>query len=459
MKSLYIKFVITTLGIMVLSFLIAFFISNVYYQQNLKPQNDAKNTQIATEIAEFIESTPSLDIDAYLNNISEIGYQLYIVSESGSESYYGADFRKTSLSEGIINSTLNGQIYHGMRDFPKETFVTGFFANELENTIGVPVHYENENYAVFIRPDIKLLFDEMHLLFGILFVMTVILSIIFVLAGAGFLIRPVTNLSKATKKVTEGEYHFKHLPVKRKDELGQLSRSFIEMVERIEENENMRKDFISNISHDIGAPLSNIKGYISLLSRKVITADEKEKYISVINEEATRISIMTKQLLVLSSLEHESHIMKNESFDVSVQIASLLQSYGWKLDEKEIMLGYALEPSEIEADKTLLNMVWDNLLSNALKYTNAGGEIDIQLKNNDKYIVITVGDTGIGIDEKSKRRVFERFYRVDDVRGNNVEGTGLGLSIVKQIIEMHHGEIKVESSDSGTLFTVTIPRK
>lgn len=457
MRSLYTKFVVTTLGIMVLSFITAFLISNMYYQQYLKPQNDEKNTGIAMEIADFIENEPALDADRYLENISEIGYQIYMVSENGNQSFYGADFRETFLSTDVIESTIDGQIYHGMRDFPKETFVTGFFANELENTIGIPVVYQNERHAVFIRPDIKLLFDEMHLLFGILFILTIIFSILFVIVGTRFLVSPVTKLSKATEKVPEGKYHFDNLPVTRKDEIGHLSRNFADMAVRIEENERMRKDFISNVSHDIASPLSNIKGYVSLLERSDITEKDSKTFLSVINEEASRISEMSKQLLILSSLDHDSHIMTIETLNVSKQIESLLHKYEWRLNDKKMMLSYVLEPAEIEADKALLNMVWDNILSNALKYTEAGGNIEITAGVDEGECFVTISDTGIGIDEKLKGKVFERFYRVDDARSNNVEGTGLGLAIVKDIIDMHKGDISVESDDGGTTFIIKLP--
>lgn len=457
MKSLYFKFVATTLGIMLLSFLIAFLISNMYYQNNLKPENDEKNTHIATEMASFIEENPEVNIEEYMDNIAEIGYQVFLVSESDDGTFYGGEFRETELRDEIINDVVDGEIYHGMRDFPRGTFVTGFFANELENTIGVPLNYQGEDYALFMRPDIKLLFDEMHLLFGVLFAMTIVLSIIFVFIGTNFLVRPVTKLSHATKEVAKGEYHFDNLPVNRNDELGKLSVSFAEMARQIEENRNMQKDFISNISHDIGAPLSNIKGYSSLLYQNDLSQTNRMDYLSIIESETLRISDMTKQLLVLSSLDHESHILKKENYNVSEQITHLLHAYEWKIAEHHLMLSHSLKPLAIYADPSLINMVWDNLLSNAIKYNNEGGTIDVSMHSENSMCVVTVGDTGLGIDEKSIDKVFERFYRVDNTRSNNVKGTGLGLAIVKKIIHLHDGEIYVESNHEGTTFVIKLP--
>src|SRR5699024_4325407 len=204
MKSLYVKFVVMTLGIMILSFFIAFVVSNAYYQYNLKESNDEKNTAIASEVGAFIETQPGMNIEDYLETIADAGYQMYLADGSGSTRFFGAEFNEQNLSEDVVDDVLAGQIYHGMANFEAEIFVTGFFANEMSNTIGVPVQHDGNVYALFMRPDINLLFNEMHLLFGILFILTVLLSIVLVFISAHFLIKPVTKLSEATKLLASG---------------------------------------------------------------------------------------------------------------------------------------------------------------------------------------------------------------------------------------------------------------
>ena len=199
MRSLYVKFVWITIGIMIFSSVIAFFISNTYYQQKLKPENDEKNTEIALNIAEFTEQHPEVNLHDYLENISSIGYQLYLVDESGDETSFGAPFREYNLSKSAVEQVLSGNVFHGILNFPQETFVTGFFANELKNTIGVPLAHNDENYALFLRPDIKLLFNEMHILFGWLLALTILLSIIMVLFSTKYLVKPISKLTTATK--------------------------------------------------------------------------------------------------------------------------------------------------------------------------------------------------------------------------------------------------------------------
>ncbi|WP_370637544.1 ATP-binding protein [Salinicoccus sp. ID82-1] len=461
MRSLYSTFAATTIGIMLTSFLVAFLISNAYYQQYLKPVNDEKNTRIAQEISTFIEENPEIAMDEYLKNIADIGYQIYLFETMQNGILYGAEFRENELSISIVQDVLDGNIYHGMREFPRETFVTGFFANELENTIGVPVNYDGGNYAIFIRPDIQMLFNEMHLLFGWLFLITIILSIILVLIATKYMVRPVSRLSRATKILSSGNYNVEGLETGRKDEMGELTNNFVKMAEKIRQNENMRKDFISNISHDIQSPLSNIKGYGMLLKNELVENEKGLEYVRIIDDESNRISSMTNQLLLLSSLDQEAHILKVEEYNVGRQIRQLIHNYEWKIDSNNLMLSHDIPDVEITADQALMNTVWDNLISNALKYNSTFGEIEIELMECDKEMKVSFKDTGIGMDDAVKQRIFEKFYREDTARSHRVPGSGLGLSIVHKVISLHEGTICVESNQNGqgSIFTVTLPKK
>lgn len=456
MKSLYVKFVIMTLGIMILSFFIAFVVSNAYYQYNLKASNDEKNTAIASEVGTFIETQPEMNIEEYLKTIADAGYQMYLADDSGNTQFFGAEFNEHNLSPDVVSDVLAGEIYHGMANFEAEIFVTGFFANELSNTIGVPVQHDGTVYALFMRPDINLLFNEMHLLFGILFMLTVLLSIILVFISAHFLIKPVTKLSEATKLLASGDYSIHDLDTNRKDELGELSANFARMSKQIAYNDKIQKDFISNISHDIQSPLSSIKGYNKLLN-KPLTAAERSEYTETVDFEIDRLSTMTEQLLILSSIDHEDYMLRKETYNLKEQLERLIKVYEWKINEKGLMLSHKLQDTEIKADKALMNTVWDNLLSNAVKYNGNAGSIDIEMTRYQAHTVITISDTGKGIDNTSIDKIFDRFYRVDTARTSSVGGTGLGLSIVKKILELHNGTINVRSSGSGTTFTVRLP--
>lgn len=457
MRSLYVKFVVITIGIMIFSGIFAFLISNTYYQQMLKPYNDQKNTKIALDIAEFTYSHPDTNLKEYLENISSIGYQILLVDNSGKKSYFGASFRENTLSNSTIEQVLNGEIFHGVLNFPQKTFVTGFFANELKNTIGVPLTHNGGKYALFLRPDIKLLFNEMHILFGWLLALTIILSIVMVIFSTKYLVNPISKLTTATKSLSNGNFNV-DLDITRHDEIGELSHSFLRMASKLEQMDDMRKEFISNISHDIQSPLSNIKGYTNLLEIESLSPEEKSNYISIINGEIKRLSTLAKQLLLLASLDRDENIMKRKPFNVGKQIKDLVRNYQWQMSEKGITLGFSLPDVEITGDPSLLNTVWDNLLTNAIKYNKTHGSIEISIEEKEKSVLVTFEDTGIGLNDKEKERIFERFYRVDSARTRSVEGTGLGLSIVAAIVKLHGGLIHVNSMENeGTTFVVELP--
>jgi signal transduction histidine kinase len=223
----------------------------------------------------------------------------------------------------------------------------------------------------------------------------------------------------------------------------------------------MRKDFISNITHDINSPLSNIKGYSALLRNELDSDGKAQEYLSIINGESNRISAMTNQLLLLSSLDHEDHLLKKKIYDVGSQLRRLVHRYEWRIDEGNLMLSHDIQDVVIAGDETLLEAVWDNLLSNAIKYNSEFGEIGIELIEHEDDIEVSFSDTGIGMGEEAKEHIFERFYREDSSRSGKIQGSGLGLSIVQKVVQLHNGTISVQSNKNGhgTVFRVVLPKK
>ncbi len=444
---------------MMLSSILAFLISNSYYQQKLKPSNDQKITDIAQSIASYADGHPHINLAEYLENISLMGYQIFLTDDFGEEAYFGAPFREKNISVSTKEFVLGGNVYHGILLFPQQMFVTGFFANELKNTIGVPLRHNGKNYALFLRPDIKLLFNEMHLLFGWLLALTILLSIVIVVFSTYYLVKPISKLTIATKSLANGDFNVE-LDLTRQDELGELSQSFLRMASKLEQMEDIRKEFISNISHDIQSPLSNIKGYTNLLEKESISLEERSHYISIINGEIRRLSTLTKQLLLLASLDRSDEIMKKKPFNVGQQIKELIRNYQWQVSEKGIILTYSLPDTVIMGDPSLLNTVWDNLLTNAIKYNVHNGSIEISIEERGETILVAFKDTGIGLNHTEMEKVFDRFYRADTARTRTIEGTGLGLSIVWTIIQLHNGHISVNSKEKvGTTFIVELPVK
>lgn len=442
---------------MVMSAGIGFLITNEYYHNVTKEQIDATNVTIAEEITDYIEASDNLDLDEYLTTISNIGYKVYIINESGYEQFFGEKYKEKNLSEAAKEKVLEGNIYHGMLEYPKKFFITGFFANELRNTVGLPFKYNGENYGMFLRPDINLLFSGVHTVLAGLIISIALISLIAMVFVAKQLIKPITQLTEATKQISRENFNLL-LNINRKDEIGQLARSFNLMSHQLQENDQARKEFISNVSHDFQSPLLNIQGYADLLKSSSISDTQRLAYTTVIEDETKRLSNLTKQLLLLTSLDQSSRTILRNDIALDRQLKEVTAKYMWLIQELNMDIYYNLSPIHYFGNESLLENVWENLLSNAIKYNTENGSIDISLSQTEKDIMIIFQDSGIGVKEDELPYLFDRFYRADTSRTK--EGTGLGLSIVKDIVELHGGQVQVESKwQEGTTFTVILPVK
>ncbi|MEI4771590.1 HAMP domain-containing sensor histidine kinase [Psychrobacillus sp. FJAT-51614] len=443
MRTLYSKFVWMTLLIMFLSGTLGFIIVNTYYHQNLKVENDSKNVLVAKSMVKLIETTEKNHLEAILNAFGDSGYQIYIISEERQKKSFGGDFRVNEISDSVVKSVLDGETYHGMREFPRETFITGYFSNELTNTVGVPFTYDNKKYALFQRPNIKFLFNEIHLLLGGLAAAMIIISVIAMLIVAKKMIDPLTKLTIATKKIAIEDFQVP-IPVYQKDEIGQLAESFRYMVMQLEASDRYKKEFISRVSHDFQTPLLNIQGYATLLENKKLNETEQLTYTSIIQKEAKRLSSVMKQLLILTSFDQMNHRRKNECFRLDNQLKQVVQKFRWMMEEKDIFLKLQLKEVEISGDKEMLEYVWENLISNAIKYNRSPGEIHVNVTESSNHVLVTIQDTGVGNKDSNYEQWTDSFYRDDTARSTQIEGSGLGLAIVKEVIQSHNGRLSFE---------------
>ncbi|MFJ7825731.1 ATP-binding protein [Psychrobacillus sp. NPDC096623] len=444
MRTLYSKFVWMTLLIMFASGTLGFMIVNTYYHHNLKEKNDEKNVLVAKSIVNSINMSNNSELDSFLQSIGNTGYQLYVVGEDGLERAYGGKFRVQRINKSIVDRVLNGETYHGMREFPNETFITGYFSNELTNTVGVPFTYEGKNYALFQRPNIKFLFNEIHLLLGGLVAIMIILSVIAMLIVAKKMINPLTKLTLATNKIANEDFQAE-LSIYQHDEIGQLADSFRNMVKQLDASDRYKKEFISRVSHDFQTPLLNIQGYAHLLEGGELSAADHLKYVTIIQQESKRLSNVMKQLLVLTSFDQANSRTKKEPFSLDRQLKQVIQKFRWLLDEKEISINIKLNPVNVYGDSEMLEYVWENLLSNAIKYNHSQGEIQIVLEESEENVCVSIQDTGSGNKDTNYNQWTERFYREDEARSTQIEGSGLGLAIVQEVIQSHQGMLSFES--------------
>src|SRR5690625_4288043 len=204
--------------------------------------------------------------------------------------------------------------------------------------------------------------------------------------------------------------------------------------------------------------LSNIKCYINLMESEMLSNEKRKEYISIVEKETNRLSNLSKQLLLLSSLEQEEGFVEKKWFNVSEQIKEVIYNHQWHINERGIMVSYSLQDVEINGDPSLLYNVWENLLTNAIKYNEQNGEIGITVEKNKNDISVQFHDTGIGFSEEAKEQIFERFYRENIANKRKIEESGFVISIFKSLIEHHNSSIEVESNQGkGTIFIIHLP--
>lgn len=221
--------------------------------------------------------------------------------------------------------------------------------------------------------------------------------------------------------------------------------------------EQVRKDFVANVSHELKTPVTSVKGFTeTLLDGAAEDETLRKKFLKIIWEESERLQSLIRDLLELSKIEQSKFELNWQRVDLSMLTDEVIMMLISKADQKKIKLKKGKEGSGIiEGDPLRIKQIMINLVNNAIAYTPTDGHIAILIKETEKKVLFTVADTGIGIRKAEIPRVFERFYRVDRARSRNSGGTGLGLAIVKHLVEAHHGEISVESEmEKGTTFTI-----
>jgi len=230
---------------------------------------------------------------------------------------------------------------------------------------------------------------------------------------------------------------------------------FNTMAQELQSIETLKNDFIANVSHEIKTPLAIIQSYAAALQNNTLNNNERDEYIKTINDASQKLSTLVSNILKLNKLENQEILSEAHSFDLSEQLRRCALSYEELWESKNINFNSELEEISVCYDETMLEIVWNNLLSNAIKFTNPGGSIFLKLKSSDGHALISINDTGCGMDEETQKHIFDKFYQGGSSRSQ--EGNGLGLALVKRTIILLAGTIKVESSPGkGSTFIVSL---
>ncbi|HFK1545997.1 envelope stress sensor histidine kinase HitS [Bacillus albus] len=269
----------------------------------------------------------------------------------------------------------------------------------------------------------------------------------------------IWTIIEPIQKIAKGDFSVKIRNEEKYDgEIGVLVKSINDMTDELNAMEKMRQEFVSNVSHEIQSPLTSIKGFARALQDDNLSEEKRKHYLTIIETETTRLSKLSQNLLKLTLLESEEYTPERVTYQLDQQLKQVVLNSEPLWAEKEIELDLDLEKVHITADQESMSQVWINLIHNSIKFTPSSGTISIKLKEYETLVEVRIRDSGIGISEEQKQHIFERFFKADSSRNRAYGGSGLGLAIVKKVVDLHQGEIKVESEEgNGTEFIVCIP--
>ncbi|MBQ8783759.1 MAG: HAMP domain-containing histidine kinase [Clostridia bacterium] len=273
--------------------------------------------------------------------------------------------------------------------------------------------------------------------------------------------RSIKHITEASEKLMQGDFSVRIKPVsglRSEEGFNEIIDCFNKMAEELGSIETLRLDFIANVSHEMKTPLAVMQNYSTLLQLPNLSEEKRIEYAKGISDGSRRMADMMANILKLNRLENQQIYPKAEEFDLGEQLCSCLIQYEnvWEKENIEIVTDIA-EDVIVRADAELLSLVWNNLFSNAFKFTESGGTVSVSLTATEHHAVVKVSDTGCGMSPEVGARIFEKFYQADSSR--SARGNGLGLALVKRVVDILHGEIGVESVEGkGSTFTVRIRR-
>lgn len=400
------------------------------------------------DIVQIYKTLPLSEADSFVSGMKQLdSYHIRIYEATGVFQSYGKlnGHKPATVTMEQLKKVIDGGV---VQDTPNG------IATVL---LGLPVKTEMGTKAMFLEtlaPPSTSFVAKWGLIFA---TCSLIAGSLLILIASVFLVRPIKKLTKATKRIAAGDFNVK-LNIKQTSELGTLARSFEDMMHDLQQLEQMRREFVTNVSHEVQSPLTSISGYAQALKQVDLSDQERSRYLDIIIAEAKRMSTMSDSLLKLSMLESQSQQLRLVTVSLDEQIRRVIVALQPQWSARNIHFELDLQTVKVTADRDQLNQVWTNILSNGIKFSKDGGVIHVSIQQDIKNVTVRISDTGIGIPLEDQKRIFERFFKADRSHSRKYDGSGMGLAIVKQIVSLHQGDVRVESElGQGTTFIVTLP--
>ncbi|MEX2456514.1 MAG: HAMP domain-containing sensor histidine kinase [Balneolaceae bacterium] len=375
------------------------------------------------------------------------GYRLSIYDEDG-VLFASVPYNENVEAVNELETSFRNSIRQGggvrLMDLPDSEELSAYVAISSNNN---PARYLQVSiYKDQIYEPVKtirwIIYTGMFISMGLVILVSVLFS--------RYISRPIIQLESAARDIAGGNVD-RTLDLDRNDEFGTLAKSLNKMADRLRsDNEEVKRlyerqsQFFADITHEIRNPLHTISGSLEMLQIKKLDEKKRDQYLDTAFRQTERINRLFKDLVTLQRYDSDSYFIEQKVFDMKVVLNDVEQLYSSWAKEKGISLEFDDSSTFVNADPNKIEQVMENLISNAIKYTNEG-KIEVKLTESGDRLQVEVIDTGIGISEDHLDRLFDRFYRTDKARSRDKGGTGLGLAVVKSILNAHDSDIFVES--------------
>ena len=318
------------------------------------------------------------------------------------------------------------------------------FLNYLGQSMGID----------FAQSDIQL---AAMVTFGNVFMLSLVCTAVDLLRRRLTVERPVKRIIDGAQKVMDGDLSTRIAPLRGVEPgFNVIIDYFNRMVQELSGMETLRTDFIANVSHELKTPLAVIQNYGTMLQQPNLSDEDRKDYARTVTNASQRLASLITNILKLNKLENQQIYPKKEHFDLGEQLCECLLGFENAWEAKKLEIETEIEDGvNVESDPELLSLVWNNLFSNAIKFTGEGGTVGLKLHTENGHAVVEVSDTGCGISPEVGAHIFEKFYQGDT--SHATQGNGLGLALVKRVVDIIGGEISVSSElGKGSTFTVRI---
>lgn len=465
-KRLRTKFIILMLSVTILSVLLVAIITNITIFKKYNTYMEEEHTDRIKNIVSMVEYSYSLDnnwSDKVLRSINNSrlidNFDIQIKDEKGNivfENYVDNNMLRMHnqmmgrMGKGMMRGSNNGQtnasnitvkmfelIVDGKSVGTMEIGYVGDFIvsqREVDFTKGI-------NSSIFYAS-----------------LISIVLAIILGLYNSKVMSEPILKITNAANNIREGKLDT-NIEIKNDvQELMELSMAINHLANSLKDQQILRKRLTTDISHELRTPLTILQSHIEAFSDGVWSPTKDR--LDICRDEVIRLKKLVEQLKYITDIENHKIELEIEKVNISQLIGNVVESFSYEFDLKEIEFNKRIIPNVIiEADKDKIRQIMINLISNALKFTDIGGKVDVLLNEDEKSISIEIIDTGVGIDEEDISFVFERFYRGDKSRSRRTGGTGIGLTITKTLVEAHGGDITVYSEKGkGSRFVAVFPK-